>query len=143
MHEDVEDEFASLLASEIGFAIDKEIRIARGMIPADEFRYGQKIYVPYIGLDGLEKGEICEIQWLNTIKRCAKKKLKFSRRFPFVSYETTYYTDVSLNRGTIDFPKWKHIYALENPSMIARKFGIEYNDTTEEFLKDQLEHGDK
>lgn len=142
MQEDIEDEFASLLASEIGFAIDKEIRIARGMIPA-ELRYGQKIYVPYTGLDGLEKVEICEIQWLNTIKRCAKKKLKFSRRFPFVSCETTYYTDVSLNRGTIDFPKWKHIYALESPAAMAKKFGIEYNDTVVELMKDQLEHGDK
>ena len=142
MHEDVEDELVKLLASGIERTIDLEVKKAIGMIPT-ELRYGQKAYIPYTGLDGLERGEVCELQWLDSIKRCFKKKLVLSRRFPFLKYEIVYYTDVVLNSGTDMYPKWKHIYALESPAAMARKFGIEYNDTTEELLKDQLEHGDK
>ena len=142
MHEDVEDELVKIFASEIGRTIDLETKKAVCMVPA-ELRYGQKVYIPYTGLDGLERGEVCELQWLNNIKRCSKKKLVFSRRFPFLKCEVVYYTDVVLNSGTSMYPKWKHIYALESPAAMAKKFGILYNDTTEELLKDQLEHGDK
>ena len=142
MHEDVEDELVRLLASEIERTIDLEVKKAIGMIPT-ELRYGQKAYIPYTGLDGLERGEVCELQWLNNIKRCSKKKLGFSRRFPFLKCEVVFYTDVVLNSGTDMYPKWKHIYALESPAAMAKKFGIEYNDTVVELMKDQLEHGDK
>ena len=115
---------------------------ALGMI-LTELRYGQKVYISYTGLDGLERGEIVELHWFNGIKRCSEKKLVLSRRFPFLKYEIIYYTDVVLNTGTDTYPNWKHIYALESPAAMARKFGIEYNDTTTELIQDQLEHGDK
>ena len=99
MHEDVEDELVKIFASEIGRTIDLETKKAVCMVPA-ELRYGQKVYIPYTGLDGLERGEVCELQWLNNIKRCSKKKLVFSRRFPFLKCEVVYYTDVVLNSGT-------------------------------------------
>lgn len=108
-----------------------------------ELRYGQKVYISYTGLDGLERGEIVELHWFKSIKRCSEKKLVLSRRFPFLKYEIIYYTDVVLNTGTDTYPNWKHIYALESPAAMARKFGIEYNDTTTELIQDQLEHGDK
>ena len=142
MHEDVEDELVKLLASEIERTIDLEVKKALGMIPT-ELRYGQKVYINYTGPDGLERGEVVELQWLNSIKRCSEKKLVLSRRFPFLKSEIVYYTDVVLNIGTDTYPKWKHIYALESPAAIARKFGIEYNDTTIELIEDQLEHGNK
>ena len=127
MHEDIEDEL---------------VKKALGMIPT-ELRYGQKAYINYTGLDGLERGEIVELQWLDSIKRCSEKKLVLSRRFPFLKSEIVYYTDVVLNTGTDTYPKWKHIYALESLAAMARKFGIEYNDTTTELIQDQLEYGDK
>lgn len=142
MHEDVEDEIAKLLASEIGRTIDLEVKKALGMIPT-ELRYGQKAYIPYTGLDGFERGEVVELHWLDSIKRCSKKKLVLSRRFPFLKSEIVYYTNVVLNSGTDMYPKWKHIYALESPAAMARKFGIKYNDTTTELIQDQLEHGNK
>ena len=142
MHEDVEDELVKLLASEIERTIDLEAKKTLGMIPT-ELRYGQKAYINYTGLDGLERGEVVELQWLDSIKRCSKKKLVISRRFPLLKYEIIYYTDVVLNNGTDTYPKWKHIYALESPAAMARKFGIEYNDTTTELIQDQLEHGNK
>ena len=142
MHEDVEDELVKLLASEIGRTIDLEVKKALGMIPS-ELTYGQKAYINYTGLDGLERGEVVELQWLDSIKRCSKKKLVLSRRFPFLKSEIVYYTNVVLNNGTDTYPKWKHIYALESPAAMARKFGIEYNDTTTELIQDQLEHGNK
>lgn len=141
MREDVEDEIARLLASEIGRTIDLEVKKAIGMIPT-ELRYGQKAYIPYTGLDGLERGEVVELQWLSNIKRSFKRKLVVTDNFPYIKIETTYYTDVVLNSGTDMYPKWKHIYALESPAAMARKFGIEYNDTTVNLIKDQLEHGD-
>lgn len=142
MHEDVEDELVKLLSSEIERTIDLEVKKALGMIPT-ELRYGQKAYINYIGLDGLERGEIVELHWFNSIKRCSEKKLVLSRRFPFLKYEIIYYTDVVLNTETDTYPNWKHIYALESPVAMARKFGIEYNDTTTELIQDQLEHGNK
>ena len=142
MHEDIEDELVKLLASEIERTIDLEVKKTLGMIPT-ELRYGQKAYINYTGLDGLERGEVVELQSLDSIKRCSKKKLVISRRFPLLKYEIIYYTDVVLNNGTDTYPKWKHIYALESPAAMARKFGIEYNDTTTELIQDQLEHGDK
>ena len=142
MHKNVEDEFVKLLTSEIGRAIDLEVKKAMGMIPT-ELRYGQKAYIPYTGLDGLERGEVVELQWLNNIKRRVKKKLVVTDNFPYIKIETTYYTDVVLNSGTDIYPKWKHIYALESPAAMAKKFGIEYNDTITELIQDQLEHGNK
>ena len=142
MHEDVEDEFVRLLVSEIGGTIDLEVKKALGMIPT-ELRYGQKAYIPYTGLDGLERGEVVELQWLSNIKRSFKRKLVVTDNFPYIKIETIYYTDVVLNSGTDMYPKWKHIYALESPATMAKKFGIEYNDTVIELMKDQLEHGDK
>ena len=121
---------------------DELVKKALGMI-LTELRYGQKVYISYTGLDGLERGEIVELHWFNSIKRCSEKKLVLSRRFPFLKYEIIYYTDVVLNTGTDTYPNWKHIYALESPAAIARKFGIEYNDTTIELIQDQLEHGNK
>ena len=128
MHEGVEDEL---------------VKKALGMI-LTELRYGQKVYISYTGLDGLERGEIVELHWFNSIKRCSEKKLVLSRIFPFLKYEIIYYTDVVLNNGTDTYPKWKHIYALESPAAMARKFGINYTgDTTTELIQDQLEHGNK
>lgn len=142
MHEDVEDELVKFLALEIDRTIDLEVKKALGMIPT-ELRYGQKAYIPYTGLDGFERGEVVELHWLDSIKRCSKKRLVLSRRFPFLKSEIVYYTNVVLNSGTDMYPKWKHIYALESPAAMARKFGIEYNDTTTELIQDQLEHGNK
>ena len=106
MHEDVEDELVKLLASEIGRTIDLEVKKALGMIPS-ELTYGQKAYINYTGLDGLERGDVVELQWLDSIKRCSKKKLVLSRRFPFLKSEIVYYTNVVLNNGTDTYPKWK------------------------------------
>lgn len=142
MYEDVEDELVKFLALEIERTIDFEVNKAIGMIQT-ELRYGQKVYINYTGLDGLERGEVIELQWLDSIKRCSKKKLVLSRRFPFLKSEIVYYTNVVLNSGTDTYPKWKHIYALESPSAMARKFGIKYNDTTTELIQDQLEYGNK
>lgn len=142
MYEDIEDEFVRLLSLEIGKTIDLEVKKGLGVIPT-ELRYGQKAYIPYTGLNGLERGEIVELHWLDSIKRCSRKKLVLSRRFPFLKFEIVYYTNVVLNSGTDMYPKWKHIYALESPAAMARKFGVEYNDTTTELIQDQLEHGIK
>ena len=114
---------------------------ALGMTPV-ELEYGQKIYINYTGLDGLEAGTICELHWLKRMKRCSKKKLSLSKRFPFFKLETIYYTLVVMNSGSDIIPKWKYICALESPVAMARKFGIVYNDTTADLIKDHLEHGD-
>ncbi len=111
------------------------------MIPI-QFRYQQQIYINYTGLDGLEVGTICELHWLKKIKRCSKKKLRLSKRFPFFKLETIYYTLVVMNSGSDIIPNWRYIRALESPAAMARKFGIVYNDTTVDLMKDQLEHGD-
>lgn len=137
MHEDVEDEIAKLLASEIGRTIDLEVKKALGMIPT-ELRYGQKAYIPYTGLDGLERGEVVELHWLSNIKRSFKRKLVVTDNFPYIKIEPTYYTDVVLNSGTDMYPKWKHIYALESPAAMAKKFGIEYSNVDIERINDDL-----
>ena len=141
MHEDVEDEFANLLACNIEYAIDLEIRKAFGMTPV-ELKYMQQIYINYTDLDGLKVGTVCELHWLRTIRRCSKKRLRLSKRFPFFKRETVYYTLVTMNSGSDIIPKWRYIRALESPAAMARKFGIVYNDTTADLIKDQLEYGD-
>ena len=141
MHEDVESEFVNLLVSEIGKTIDLEIKKALGMTPV-ELQYAQNIYINYTDLDGLEVGIICELHWLRAIRRCSKKKLRLSKKFPFFKLETVYYTLVVMNSGSDILPKLRYIRALESPAAMARKFGIEYNDTTADLIKDQLEHGD-
>ena len=141
MQEDAESEFVNLLVSEIGKAIDLEIKKVLGMTPV-ELQYAQKIYINYTGLDGLEVGTVCELHWLKQIRRCSKKKLRLSKRFPFFKLETIYYTLVVMNSGSDIIPKWRYIYALESPAAMARKFGIEYNDTAATLVKDQLEYGD-
>ena len=143
MHEDVEDELVKLLASEIGRTIDLEVKKALGMIPS-ELTYGQKAYINYTGLDGLERGDVVELQWLRNIKRRVKRKIVITDNFPYIKIEPTYYTDVVLNNGTDTYPKWKHIYAIESLAAMARKFGINYTgDTTAELIQDQLEHGNR
>lgn len=107
-----------------------------------EFKYMQQIYINYTGLDGLEVVTVCELHWLRTIRRCSKKKLKLSKRFPFFKIETVYYTLVVMNSGSDILPKWRYIYALESPAVMARKFGIVYNDTAVDLVKDQLEYED-
>lgn len=141
MQEDVESEFVNLLVSEIGKTIDLEIKKALGMTPV-ELQYAQNIYINYTDLDGLEAGTVCELHWLRTIRRCSKKKLSLSKNFPFFKLETVYYTLVAMNSGSDILPNWRYIRALESPAAMARKFGIEYNDTTTDLIKDQLEHGD-
>ena len=141
MQEDVEDEFTKLLASEIDRTIDLEVKKALGMTPV-ELQYAQQIYINYTGLDGLEVGTICELHWLKKIRRCSKKKLSLSKRFPFFKLETIYYTLVVMNSGSDILPEWRYIRALESPAAMARKFGIVYNDTAVDLIKDQLEHGD-
>lgn len=141
MQEDIEDEIAKLLVQEIDRTIDLEVKKALGMTPV-ELQYAQKIYINYTGLDGLEVGTICELHWLKKIKRCSKKKLRLSKRFPFFKLETIYYTLVVMNSGSDIIPEWRYIRAIESPTALARKFGIKYSDTTADLIKDQLEHGD-
>lgn len=141
MQEDVEDEFVNLFARNIEYTIDLEVKKALGMTPV-ELQYAQQIYINYTDLDGLEVGTICELHWLKKIRRCSKKKLRLSKRFPFFKLETIYYTLVVMNSGSDILPKWRYIRALESPAAMARKFGIVYNDTAADLIKDQLEHGD-
>lgn len=113
------------------------------MIPSD-LRYGQKAYISYTGLDGLEKGIVVELNWLKNINRRVKRKIVATNSFPYVKIESIYYTDVVLDCGTDLYPDLKHIYALESPAAMARKFWINYTgDTTVELIQDQLEHGNK
>ncbi len=102
--------------------------------------YGQRIYVQYTSLSGLECGEICETQWLKKIIRRSKRRLAFTSEFPFLKLHTIYYSDVILE--PITSFRSKHIYALESLAMMARQFGIKCtDDTTSTLLKDQLENG--
>lgn len=142
MHEDVEDEIARLLVrNSDSCAVCLEFKKYLSMTPI-ELNYDQQIYINYTGLDGLEVGTVCKLHWLEKIKRCSKKKLRLSRSFPFFKLETIYYTIVVMNSGSDIIPKWRYIYALESPALMARKFGIKYNDTAVDLIKDQLEHED-
>ena len=140
MQEDAENEFVRLLLEEIDYTIDQEIGKAMGMIKT-ELRYGETLYIPYTSLDGLERGEIVEGHWFSSIKQRVSKKFSLKKSFPFITCKNVYFTDVILNTGTTTYPEFKHIYALESPQAMAKKFGIVYNDTTTELLKDNLEHG--
>ena len=108
------------------------------MLPAD-LRYGQKITVAYTGIDGLEKVRFVEAHWLKQISRRRLKKLAFKKTFPFVGINTTEFTDVLMNSGSDILPEWKHIYALESPKLMAKKFGIEYQDVDIALIEDDLE----
>lgn len=114
-----------------------------GMIPPG-LKHGQKAYISYTGLDGLEKGMVVELNWLKNINRRVKRKLVVIDSFPYVKIESIYYTDVVLDSGCQLQPDLKHIYALESPTAMARKFWINYTgDTTAELIQDQLEHGNR
>ena len=97
------------------------------MKPA-ELRYGQKLLIAYTRLDGLESAEVVEAHWLKKISQKIVKKLSLKSSFPFIGIKTIKYTDVLMNSGTDCYPTWHHIYAVESPRLMAKKFGVEYSD---------------
>ena len=99
-----------------------------------------KILVPYTDIDGNERADVCMIDWLVSFSRVKMKKLKFKRQFPFIGNEVVEYTDTLMNSGTREFPEWKHLYSLESPRLMAKKFGIEYIDPAYDLVKDNLEN---
>jgi len=92
-------------------------------------------------LDGNERVDLVEAHWLKNIASCSKKRLSWTKTFPFIKIVVEKYTDVTMNAGSDVFPKIKHIYALESPALMAKKFGIVYPDVASELVKDGLWNG--
>ena len=93
-----------------------------------ELRYGQKLIIAYTRLDGFESIEVVEAHWLKKISQKIVKKLSLKSSFPFIGIKTIKYTDVLMNSGTDCYTTWHHIYAVESPRLMAKKFGVEYSD---------------
>ena len=89
--------------------------------------------ISYTKIDGCE--EVVFIKQSNILKMSRKKKLqiKITKSFPFIEISNIYITDLSY----IDDknPKIvKHIYSRESPTLIAKKFGLSYEKTSNEDL---------
>ena len=104
-----------------------------------ELRYGQKILIAYTRLDGLESTEVVEAHWLKKISQKIVKKLSLKSSFPFIGIKTIKYTDILMNSGTNCYPTWLHIYAIESPRLMAKKFGVEYSDLDIDRVNDDLD----
>ena len=100
--------------------------------------YGQKILIAYTKLDGLESAEVVESHWLKKISQKIVKKLSLKNSFPFIRIKTITYTDVLMNVCTDRYPTWRHIYAIESPRLMAKKFGVEYSDLDIDRVNDDL-----
>ena len=109
------------------------------MQPA-ELRYGQKLIIAYTRLDGFESVEVVEAHWLKKISQKIVKKLSLKSSFPFIGIKTIKYTDVLMNASTDWCPMWRHIYAIESPRLMAKKFGIEYSDLDIDRINDDLDN---
>ena len=105
-----------------------------------ELEYGQKLLIAYTRLDGLESAEVVEAHWLKKISQKIVKKLSLKSSFPFIIIKTITYTDVLMNAGTDCYPKWRHIYAIESPRLMAKKFGVEYSDLYIDRVIDDLDN---
>ena len=105
-----------------------------------ELRYGQKLLIAYTRLDGLESAEVVEAYWLKKISQKIVKKLSLKSSFPFIGIKTITYTDVLMNVGTDCYPTWRHIYAVESPRLMAKKFGVEYSDLDIDRVNDDLDN---
>lgn len=101
-------------------------------------QYGKEILLTYTQPNGQERAEVVKCHWLKSLTRVSKKKIVFKKSFPFIGLETADFTDVLLNVQSDAWPKWKHIYALESPRAIAKKFGIIYSDISVDLVKDDL-----
>lgn len=106
-------------------------------LPAD-LKYGQKLIIAYTGLDGLERAEVVEAHWLKEISQHKTKKLSFRKTFPFICFKHMNYTVVYLNSGSDIYPNWHHIYAIESPRLMAKKFGITYSNVDIDRINDDL-----
>ena len=104
----------------------------------DVLRYGQKIMIAYTSIDGYEMAQVVEMHWLKKLTRIKIRKFKFMKKFPFFAFIDIECTDVVLNSGTDAFPNWIHLYAQESPRLMAKKFGIDYEDITVSRIKDDL-----
>ena len=109
------------------------------MQPA-ELRYGQKLLIAYTRLDGLESAEVVETHLLKKISKKIFKKLSLKGSFPFIGIKTIKYTDVLMNSGTDCYTTWHHIYAVESPRLMAKKFGVEYSDLDIDRVIDDLDN---
>ena len=109
------------------------------MQPA-ELRYWQKFLIAYARLDGLESAEVVESHWLKKISQKIVKKLSLKSSFPFIGIKTIEYTDVLMNVGTDRYPTWRHIYAIESPRLMVKKFGVEYSDLDIDRVIDDLDN---
>ena len=105
-----------------------------------ELRYGQKLIIAYTRLDGFESVEVVEAHWLKKISQKIVKKLSLKSSFPFIRIKTITYTDVLMNAGTDCYPTWRHIYAIESPRLMAKKFGVEYLDLDIDRVIDDLDN---
>ena len=103
-----------------------------------ELRYWQKLAITYTALDGTEKMQIVEAQWLKEMSCKTHRKIAFKKKFPFIDVKRIEYTDVLLNAGTDAFPNWMHIRALESQKLMAKKFGIDCQDVFVEQIDDDL-----
>lgn len=45
-----------------------------------------------------------------------------------------------MNTGTDCYPTWRHIYAIESPRLMAKKFGVEYSDLDIDRVNDELDN---
>ena len=106
-------------------------------LPID-LKYDQKLLITYTGLDGLERARVVEAHWLKEISQRKVMKLSFKKTFPFICFKHMNYTVVSLNSGSDVYPNWLHIYAIESPRLMAKKFGIEYSNVDIERINDDL-----
>ena len=103
-------------------------------------QYGKEMLLTYTQLNGQECAEVVQCHWLKSLTRISKKKIVFKKSFPFVGLDTIDFTDVLLNVRSDVWPLWKHIYALESPRAIAKKFGISYPSTSVELVENDLEY---
>ena len=67
------------------------------------------------------------------MSRKKKLQIKIIKSFPFIKISNIYITDLSYiddkNQKIV-----KHIYSCESPTLMAKKFGIEYEKTSSEDL---------
>ena len=95
--------------------------------------------ISYTKLDGCE--EVVFIKQCNIMKMTRRHKFqfKFSKTFPFIKISDVMFTDVSYLNSK-DNKTIEHIFAIESPTLMAKKFGLEYEKTSNiDLVNDDLD----
>ena len=95
--------------------------------------------ISYTKLNGLEEAIFIRQDDIIKFTRRKKKTIALQKRFPFFSISSISYTD--LEYAVMDDNKKvvKHIYALESPTLLAKKFDLTYDKASSvDLIDDEL-----